>query len=231
MTRVVRQRAPTRVTAAEEVMMRPRPRLCAVLFSLTFLSVTACSGDRGPATGNWVAEWDTIGDTVVVRTISGSVWGEPLEMVEELSIGVLDGPEELMFGMILAMAVDAAGGIYAFDRQVPALRYFDAEGAYVRTLGGEGGGPGEYGDFAGAVVVRRDGKVVLADMMNTRLNLYEPDGTVAAHWPVQGGFWSQQGVVVDTADYAYVSILTEARRGNEPARVGYLRFDPDGNAL
>ncbi len=168
---------------------------------------------------------------MVVRTVSGSVWDEPVEMVEELSIGVRDGAEELMFGSIASMAVDEEGGIYAFDSQVPALHHFDAEGNYVRTVGREGGGPGEYRDFVGALVVRRDGKIVLADVGNGRLNLYEPDGTLAAHWPVQGGFFSRQGVVVDTADHTYVSILSEVSRSNEPLKVGYLHLDPEGNAV
>ena len=202
------------------------------LLTLVLLSaVGACSADRGPEAGTWVAEWDTIGDTVVVRTVSGSVWGAPREMVEELAIGVLDGPEELMFGSIESMAVDAAGGIYAFDSQVPALRYFDADGDYIRTLGREGGGPGEYGQIVGALTVRRDGKVVLADFRNTRLNLYEPDGTLAAHWPVQGGIFSRQGIVVDTADHTFVSIVREATRSSAPMNVGYLHLDPEGNVL
>ena len=42
-----------------------------------------------------------------------------------------------MFGAISEMAVDAEGGIYVFDRQVPALSYFDATGAYVRRQRGD----------------------------------------------------------------------------------------------
>jgi hypothetical protein len=210
-----------------EAIMHDRRLLTLVLL----FAVGACSADHGRDLGSWVAEWDTIGDTVVVRTVSGSVWGGPVEMVEELSIGVLEGADELMFGSIQAIAVDEAGGIYAFDSQVPALRYFDVSGNYVRTLGGEGGGPGEYGEIVGGLTVRRDGKVVLADFRNTRLNLYEPDGTLAAHWPVQGGVFSRQGVVVDTANHSYVSILTEAPQSNAPMPVGYLHLDPEGNAI
>jgi hypothetical protein len=231
--------------------MYPRPRLSAVLFSLVLLAIGACSADRGPDAGTWVAEWDTIGDTVVVRAVSGSVWGEPVEMVEELSIGVLDGAQELMFESIGSLAVDEEGGIYAFDSRAPALRHFDAEGEYIRTLGREGGGPGEYGEwsdmfaqlhqlpgqqselqaFVGALTVRRDGKIVLADLGNARLNLYEPDGTPAAHWSVQGGIFSRQGIAVDTADHTYVSIVTEAIRPTAALEVGYLHLDPEGNAV
>jgi hypothetical protein len=172
-------------------------------------------------------------------------------MVEELSIGVLDGADELMFASIGSMAVDEEGGIYAFDSRVPALRHFDFQGEYIRTLGREGGGPGEYGEwsdmfaqlhqlpgqlselqaFVGALTVRRDGKIVLADLGNARLNLYEPDGTPAAHWSVQGGIFSRQGIAVDTADHTYVSIVTEAIRPTAALEVGYLHLDPEGNAV
>jgi hypothetical protein len=208
------------------------PRLSAVaVFTVMVLLSGACSAERGPDTGTWVADVDTIGDTVVVRTISGSVWGGPREMVEELSIGLLEGPEELTFGSIQEIAVDDEGGIYAFDSQVPVLRYFDAAGEYVRTLGREGAGPGEYSDFVGTLAVRRDGKIVLPDVGSARISLYEPDGTAAAHWPVRGGFFPREDLVVDTADHTYVPILTEMMPSNEPMQVAYLHLDPQGNTV
>jgi hypothetical protein len=212
--------------------MSPCPRLSAVaVLTVMVLSSGACSAERGPDAGTWVAEWDTIGDTVVVRTVSGSVWGAPRVMAEELSIGALDGPEELMLGSIESLAVDEEGGIYAFDSQVPALRYFDVDGNYVRTLGREGGGPGEYSDFVDRLAVRRDGKIVLPDVGNARLTLYEPDGRLAAHWPVRGGIFPREDVVVDTADHTYVPILIEMLPSNEPMQVAYLHMDPEGNTV
>jgi hypothetical protein len=76
-----------------------------------------------------------VGDTTIVRTLAGSVWGDSVSVVEELRIGVLEGPEEYQFAGLLDLAVDATGGTYVFDSQIPALRYYDAQGTYVRTLG------------------------------------------------------------------------------------------------
>ncbi len=195
------------------------------------LAALGCTGDRGSSELEWVAEWDTVGDTVIVHTISGSVWGTPREMEVVLSIGVLDGAEELMFGSLRQMAVDDEGGIYAFDGQVPALRYFDAAGAYVRTLGRDGAGPGEYQSFAAGLAIRGDGKIVLLDPQNTRINIYEPDGTHFAHWPVQGGFFSRQGLVVDEEDHTYVQILTGTFASDQPLPTGYLHLNPDGETI
>jgi len=119
-----------------------------------------------------------VGDTTIVRTVSGSVWGDSVTLVEEVAIGVLDGAEEYLFGQVQDLAVDADGGIYVFDGQVPALRYYDPDGKYVRTLGGEGEGPGEYKDACLGIAVRRsDGRVVMRDPRNMRMNVYNPDGS------------------------------------------------------
>ncbi len=60
--------------------------------ALTLLAA-ACGGagdESGPQT-RWTAAVDTVGDTVIVRTISGQMWGSDRTLVSEVSIGVLDG--------------------------------------------------------------------------------------------------------------------------------------------
>jgi hypothetical protein len=227
-------------------MMKGLRRLAWIL-----VTIGACSGDGVPVGESWVVERQSVGDTLVVRTISGSVWGEPIEMVEDFSIGALDGPEELLFTWIGAIAVDQHGGIYVFDWQVPALRYFDADGRYVRTLGREGRGPGEYGSWsnmffqfhqlpgqqrelttiAGALTVRQDGMVLLADLNNVRLNLYRADGSYSEQWSMPGGMYSRQGIAVDTAGRTYISIGTRPIDGTAALDVAYQRLDADGSVL
>ncbi|MDT8341319.1 MAG: hypothetical protein RQ751_07380 [Longimicrobiales bacterium] len=79
-------------------------------FLALLLAAAGCnspgSTDGGGA-GALVAVRDTVGDTVVVRTVSGSVWGEDAVLVPEVEIGVLDGDERYMFGRIRALAVGA----------------------------------------------------------------------------------------------------------------------------
>lgn len=191
----------------------------------------SCRGTEDHRLGTWVAERDTIGDTVIVRTVSGSVWGVPRAMREDLHIGVLEGREELMFGGIQELAVDAAGGIYVFDGKVPALRYFDSTGAYVRTVGGKGAGPGEYQDAVLGLAVRRDGRIVLRDPRNGRLTVYEPDGTPAMHWPVSSGLFTANAMVLDTADHAYLKILLSPPERNKPWRIGLLHLDDQGQLV
>ena len=52
------------------------------------LCVLACGadGEGGPG-GGWEAAVDTVGDTVIVRTLSGSAWGDTASLKVEVSIG------------------------------------------------------------------------------------------------------------------------------------------------
>ncbi len=105
--------------------------------------LAACgAGDSSPSGGTQAQALeqvvDTIGDTTVVRTLAGSVWGAEATLVPEVSIGELDGPEEYLFGNIYAIAVDDERQVYVLDYQAQHVRVFDPEGNHLRTLGGRG---------------------------------------------------------------------------------------------
>ena len=87
----------------------------------TALPTWGCSGETGGEPIPWQVARDTIGDTVVVRTLAGSVWGAA-QLIEEVRIGQFDGPEELTFGDVAAIAAGLDGTVYVLDRQGPNLR-------------------------------------------------------------------------------------------------------------
>lgn len=196
-----------------------------------FLAASGCQEDSQQGSSSWIAERDTAGGAVIVRTLSGSVWGQPATLVEELAIGVLEGEEEKQFGRIQEIAPDERGGVYVFDGQVPALRYFDSTGAYVRTLGGKGAGPGEYQDAVLGLAVRTDGRIVLRDPRNARLNVYDPDGTSADTWPVASGLFAARALRLDTTDQMYLKILLKRPEPEEPWKIGLLHLDASGNVI
>lgn len=199
--------------------------------TIALLLSAACGGPTSERSGEWVVERDTIGDTIVVRTLSGSVWGTPMELKIDLSIGTLEGDSTLMFGSIQQIAVDADGGIYAFDGQVPALRYFNARGEYVRTLGREGAGPGEYRGWALGLAVLSDGRVVMRDPQNARLNFYSPDGTPSDHWPVASGLFVDNAMVLDRRNHVFLKILLAQPERNKPWPIGLLHYDASGHLV
>jgi len=72
-----------------------------------------------------------------------------------------------MLGSVSSVAYDGERVIVA-DRQVPAVRIYDADGTYLSDLGGVGEGPGEYQSPA-SVVVADDGRILVRDDRGRRI--------------------------------------------------------------
>ena len=149
-------------------------------------SVASCdAGARSVGRGPDVVV-ETRGDTTVVRTLSGSVWGADARLVPQLSIGEVEGPEELLFGGIGSIAVDDGGRVYVLDRQALNVRVFDSAGEYIETLGGPGEGPGELSS-AESVMLLADGRVAVDDQLDRRVQLYRAGRGETEVWPYSAG--------------------------------------------
>jgi len=66
-----------------------------------------------------------------------------MRLVEELRLGQIEGSGPDVFADIHDLAVDPEGRIYVVDVGWKEVRLFDRDGRFVRSLGAEGGGPGE----------------------------------------------------------------------------------------
>jgi hypothetical protein len=209
-------------------------RRASSLFALVLLvplgwGFSGCSREGSPESGRrWEVVRDTVGDTLVVRTLSGSVWGDTADLVPDVSIGVLEGPPEYTFGQVVSLALAPDGTIYAMDRHVPALRVFEPDGTYRATFGRGGGGPGEYEQPDGGLNVLSDGRVLLRDPANARIQVFEPDGTPAGAWRIRGGFNTSSRMIVDTLDRAYTILLLDPEAEVRDWRSGLVRIGPDG---
>lgn len=208
--------------------MTPRVRPLMSVLCLAAVS-TACAGDgsgNGPAT----ILRDSIGDTLVVRTVEGSAWGDASgQLVPEVSIGVLDGPPELIFGDIGSLAVDSDGRIFVMDRQIPSVRVFAATGEYQTTLGRSGEGPGEFGSPDGGMVMLSDGRLVVRDPGNARLQVFDATGAPAATWPViAGGFSTSSPMYRARGDTLLTPVLLDREVDISEWRSGLQRVSPDG---
>ena len=104
-----------------------------------------------------------------------------IDWVEELVIGDrgnVDG--RYAFTRPLDVAVDARGQIYVADPQAAAVKVFDAQGEYLRELGREGQGPGEFQDPRS--VASFGDMVVVGASRNARWSHFDLDGNhVADH--------------------------------------------------
>ncbi len=194
-----------------------------VLAAIAFITVAGCCGDASRTAGRYVS-----GDTTYVVSGEPVGWTEERQLTEVLRIGRDDGLEEELIGSVQCVRADASGGIYFFDGSVPALRYFDADGKYVRTLGAEGEGPGEYQDSCLGIAIRSDGKVLLREPRNRRVNVYAPDGSPLESWHVDSGLFTSRATRLDANDNLYLKAIIGEIERNEAWPVGLFVYSPEG---
>ncbi len=168
------------------------------------VTLAACGADSGPSAAGPDVVTETIGDTTVVRTVSGSVWEGDAALVPEVSIGELEGDEEYLFGNIWSIAVDDDRNVYVFDRQAHHVRVFDSEGAFVETLGRRGEGPGEFRS-AEAIGILPDGRLLVRDIGNKRVAVFGPGAGETDHWGYDpGNSGSNSPLHTDTQGRTYL---------------------------
>lgn len=112
--------------------------------------------------------------------------GKTLVLVEELRIGAAlgtepDAPE--LFGRVLSLALDEDERTYVADYQANEVRVFDREGNFVRTIGRQGEGPGEFLRLAGIVWDRTSGVLWAVDTRGLRFSAFDARGRFLATHP------------------------------------------------
>lgn len=198
----------------------------ATAIALPVLVLACATADDAPSGPR--IERSQIGDTVVVRTVSGSTWGATARLVPEVVIGELEGEAEYLFGGIGAIAVGPDGTIHVLDRQIPELRSYRSDGTFLRVLGRPGEGPGEIKQPDGGLAALSDGRVVIRDPGNGRLQVYDPTGNAAATWPARGGFFTSDPFHQTTADEVHTLILVDPDADVRDWETALVRISPDG---
>jgi hypothetical protein len=200
-----------------------RPRFDPLIGALV-VALTACASEGGRESSTLRATRDTVGDTIIVRTSSGSAWGDA-QLVEEVRIGRLDGPDEYTFGRIGAIATGLDGTLYVLDEQAPHLRAYSPDGTYLREIGHEGEGPGELKQPDSGLAVLADGRILVRDPANARITLFGPDGEYETEWRIRGSRFTSTPLYVDRAGDVYVFVFDFVEDG---ARFSFARYGPDG---
>jgi hypothetical protein len=137
------------------------------------------------------ASWEgTITDSAGVAIVSNTstpMWqpGDEWTVTEDLRIGTVAGEPEYQFTNLAFIDVAPDGTIYATDNMVMEAKAFDAQGNYLRTLGGPGSGPGELTQQAVFIYVEDDGTVIIPDVGAQRVNRYSPEGEALGSFPIQ----------------------------------------------
>ncbi len=151
---------------------------------LVALMLLGCGDAAPPGGATGVETVDSAGVAITTSPASDAVYAE-VAPEPTLSIGVRDGPEELMFAGIITVARDRAGNLVVADNGAGEIRIFDADGAHVRSFGGRGEGPGEFEALAGAWPTA-DGAIVAADRRLQRMTRFDSQGALLGTGALSG---------------------------------------------
>ncbi|HYW13709.1 MAG TPA: 6-bladed beta-propeller [Longimicrobium sp.] len=159
-------------------MMTPRG---ASLAALLFATALGCEGEAGRSRAGTT-------DLAVQHPDKG-VWTQQTawRAVEELRLGREAGAGPDVFGMPVALEVDAHGRLYVLDAQAGQVRVFAPDGGHVRSFGGQGAGPGEFSQPVG-MALAGDGALWVVDPGNGRFSVFDTAGDLRATVPRPNGY-------------------------------------------
>ncbi len=111
----------------------------------------------------------------------------PVEITpsERWRIGGDDEDEDAFFGVIETIDIDRDGNVYLLDGQLHQVMIYSPDGEFIRTIGREGEGPGEFRQ-PGDMVIMPDGKVGVVQQMPGKIVLLTPEGEPADNFPFPG---------------------------------------------
>lgn len=121
-----------------------RPRAWA-LAAIAGALVCALGFHASSFAGEWKGTEETRDGALHVMNPATPSNGTVSVDVEELwRLGGETDSDEEFFGVISAVTTDKSGNVYLLDSQLAEIKVFSANGEYVRTIGREGEGPGEF---------------------------------------------------------------------------------------
>ncbi len=143
----------TTTTTTTQPRFYPPLLLCALL--------AACGDD-----GNGIADGaaGTLdGPDVIVTAFTEEVF----------TVGSMTGDAWDTFGSVRSVHFDALANLHVFDSQADQILVVGPDGSLIRTVGGQGEGPGEFGNVTSAIV-GRDGSYTVMGFLT--IDLLTPDG-------------------------------------------------------
>lgn len=179
-------------------------------------------------------------DSIRVRVVEhpASAWDQApvwtLDAEPMLSIGMEDGPPEYELANVTGALRLEDGTVVVASAISGEIRFYDAAGVHLRSVGRRGGGPGEYRNVSIISPYGADSLLVW-DTMLRRGTLLGRDGTLGRTFsaPDVSGDILPRGVFGDGSLVGQVSV--GFRRGDLPNGVvrheaEYIRFWPSGPA-
>lgn len=192
---------------------------------LLLILLAACtSRDMRPAS----AVIDTLPSGIVsVHNNAPSVWHDSTSWhFEEVTrIAPQASGAEALVNPGFAAVMDDAGRIYVVDQDPARIKVFDSTGKFVRTIGRDGPGPGEY---QAPFLAMLHGNLIVHDPQLQRVTRFDTAGNVVTTFRSSCCVWGPRSVAVDDSDHIWTQTLLPGEFNHAAVLV---RFDTAGHVL
>jgi len=198
---------------------------------LVLPALAACGGDT-PAVR--AVSRDSAGVRIVENAAPTWKAGEEWRLSAEptLDIGLANGAAAYQFGRVSGAVRLSDGTVVVADGQSRQLRFFDRSGRHVRTVGREGGGPGEFKNMN--PLTTTGDSLVVGDRTSQRVTVFAPDGSLVRAVPLEApgtdGFLRPVGSLGDGSVLVVSGGLSREEASNGVSRdsITVLRLPPGG---
>lgn len=144
------------------------------LIAVCAVSLVAC-GDESTGQGDAIVVRDSAGIEIVSNDLLRLDGSCSIAATPTVSIGEEDGGEEYLLASVSGARRLSDGSIVLANARSWQLRWYDANGQYIRSAGRQGEGPGEFRQPY--TLFRLDGDTLLAgDIRPLRFLRFTPDG-------------------------------------------------------
>ena len=151
--------------------------------AVALLAMTALVAGTVEA-GTWKGQETTVDGKLVVKNPTAPMDAPITVELEELwRLGGDTDNEDEFFGVISQILADPSGNVYLLDSQLSEVKVFSADGEFLRTLGREGEGPGEFRRPSDMCFLP-GGLLGVVQLAPGRLVQLKTDGTPAGEHPI-----------------------------------------------
>lgn len=171
-------------------------------------------------------------DTVRIQADNPPVWGNSPSLVEVTRIGVLDGDENEVLGMVGGVGRMPDGSVWISDKHLGAIRRFSEAGQYLGLVGRRGEGPGEF-LYPADIRIHPDESVLVWDPGRLRVSRFDTAGHFLDSFTpptIMVSYENLPDMQVDSAGHVYVLGLDREPDGS-PRSLFWIRMLPDGEVL
>ncbi|MCB9512990.1 MAG: 6-bladed beta-propeller [Candidatus Krumholzibacteriia bacterium] len=189
----------------------------------------------GPAAADWQGSMgQENGVTVVHNPATPAQGAKTLELKPTWTLGGDTDDEDEFFGLIARIVADDDGNLYVLDAQLNEVKLYSADGEFIRSIGREGEGPGEFRGANGLFLLK-DGTVAVAQLAPAKIVLLSPDGTPAGERPVPlpegAGFAIIMGAMSSGDTETIVLAWNEFQEGKFTQHSSLVQVDAEGKIL